>query len=353
MPMIAVDIMGGDNAPHAIIEGAVHAARCGVPVLLCGTQKPIMDGLPSDWKKLSISLQFCDEQIGMDEEPSRAVRKKKNSSMVCAMKAVAEGNADAFFSAGNSGAVLVASVLFSGRVRGIHRPAIGVFLPTKSGSFFCLDIGGNVDCKPEHLYQFALMGSAYVQLTKKITTPRIALLSNGHEPYKGSDAVKKTYQLLTESPLAFVGNIEARELASDDRLDVLVCDGFAGNVLLKSIQGTASTFFSWIKDAADRSWWCKALLWLNKGMFKQIKTRLDYAATGGALLLGVNHPVILAHGRSDARAVENGILFAYQVVKEKRVQQFNKKLTEMMGNAKSLIAQNMRKSQGSLAQTSS
>lgn len=328
--MIAVDIMGGDNAPHAIIEGAVRAARRGVPVLLCGAKEAIMAGLPADWKKLPINLQFCDEQIGMGEEPSRAVRTKKNSSLVRAMKSVASGTADAFFSAGNSGAVLIASVLFSGRVRGIHRPAVGVFLPTKSGSFFCIDIGGNVDCKPEHLYQFALMGHAYVQLTKQISVPRIALLSNGHEPYKGSEAVRKTYCLLKESPLTFVGNVEARELGHDDRLDVLVCDGFAGNVLLKSIQGTASTLFSWIKEAAQRSWWCKMLLWLNKGMFQTIKTRLDYAATGGALLLGVNHPVILAHGRSDARAVENGILFAHQVVQERRVQQCNEILSALL-----------------------
>lgn len=323
--MIAVDIMGGDNAPHAILEGAVRAARRGIPVLLCGAQKIMTAGLPSDWKTLPISLLFCDEQIGMDEEPSKAVRAKNNSSLVCAMKAVAEGNADAFFSAGNSGAVLVASVLFSGRVKGIHRPAVGVFLPTTTGSFFCLDIGGNVDCRPEHLYQFALMGSAYVQHIKGIVAPRVALLSNGHEPYKGSEAVRKTYQLLSASSLNFIGNIEARELA-EAHLDLLVCDGFAGNVLLKSIQGTASTLFSWIKEAANDSWWCRMLLWLNKGMFKTIKTRLDYAATGGALLLGVNHPVILAHGCSDARAIENGIFFAHQVVKEKRVQTFNEKM---------------------------
>ena len=351
--MIAVDIMGGDNAPRAILEGAVRAARHGVPVLLCGVQEAITAALPSDWKELPISLSFCDEQIAMDEEPSRAVRKKKNSSLVRAMKTVADGGADAFFSAGNSGAVLVASVLFSGRVKGIKRPAVGVFLPTQSGSFFCVDIGGNVDCKPEHLYQFALMGQAYVQITKRIAAPRIALLSNGHEPYKGSEAIKKTYQLLTESPLAFIGNIEAQKLANDDLLDVLVCDGFAGNVLLKSIQGTASTLFSWIKDAADRSWWCKTLLWLNKGMFKTIKNRLDYAATGGALLLGVNHPVILAHGRSDARAIENGILFAYQVVKEGRVQKFNEKLLALMCDNLPTLADMVRNNKGHMAQTPS
>lgn len=328
--MIAVDIMGGDNAPRAVIDGAVNAARRDVPVLLCGPYEVIITHLPLDWKDLPISLQFCRERIGMDEEPSKAVRNKKESSLVCAMKAVADGTAEAFFSAGNSGAVLVASVLFLGRVPGIHRPAVGVFLPTKSGSFFCLDVGGNVDCKPEHLYQFGLMGHSYVQLIKQIAVPRVALLSNGHEPSKGPELVKKAHQLLADSFLAFIGNIEARDLGHDDRLDVLVCDGFVGNVLLKCIQGTAGTLFSWMKDSARRSWWSTLLLWLNGGMFQTIKNRFDYAATGGALLLGVHHPVILAHGRSDARAVENGILFAYQVLREQRVQKFNEKLAGLL-----------------------
>ena len=328
--MIAVDVMGGDRAPHAIIDGAVAAARTGIPVLLCGRKENIMSSLPNDWGKLPISLEFCNEQITMDEEPSRAVRRKPHSSLVRAMKAVASGRAAAFFSAGNSGAVLVASVVICGRVEGVYRPAVGVFLPTLRGSFLCLDVGGNVDCKPEYLYQFALMGHAYVHITKQIDSPRIALLSNGSEPYKGSLAVKKVYGRLAKSKLNFIGNIEARELGKDDIVDVVVCDGFVGNVLLKSIQGTASAFFSWLKSEADRSWFHKLLLWLNRGLFKKIKRRLDYAATGGALLLGVNHPVILAHGRSDARAIKNGITFAHKVVQEKRVLLFNEMLSELL-----------------------
>lgn len=330
--MIAVDIMGGDNAPHAIMDGAVCAARRGVPVLLCGPEKIIQGLLPTDWQQLPISFLFCDEWISMDDEPTLAIRKKSRSSLVSAMKAVVQGQADAFFSAGNSGAVLLASVFFSGRVPGVHRPAVGAFLPTKTGSFFCLDMGGNVDCKPEDLAQFALMGSLYVQLTKGIVSPRIALLSNGHEPYKGSDVVKKTHRILSESSLRFIGNIEARELGKDDVFEVLVCDGFTGNVLLKAIQGTASTLFSLIKHEANRSWWRRLLLWLNREMFHTIKHRLDYAATGAALLLGVRHPVFLAHGRSDARAIENGILLAHAITQEIRVPRFNEQLATALKN---------------------
>ncbi len=341
--MIAVDVMGGDRAPHAIIEGAVCAARTGIPVLLCGRKDDLFSCLPGDWDKLPISLEFCDEQIFMDEEPGRAVRKKANSSLVCAMKAVACGRAAAFFSAGNSGAVLVASVVFAGRVKGIARPAVGAFLPTQTSSFLCLDVGANVDCKPEYLYQFALMGHAYVQVAKQIEHPRIALLSNGHEPYKGSFAVKSVYGRLVQSNLRFVGNIEARELSKDDIVDVVVCDGFVGNVLLKSIQGTASSFFSWLQAEAADSWFNAFLLWLTKGIFKKMKKRLDYASTGGALLLGVKHPVIFAHGRSDARAIANGIAFAHKVVQEKTVSLCNEKLLELLGTSATFTGAMKRK----------
>ena len=327
--MVAVDIMGGDQAPHAIVEGAVAAARKGVPVLLCGKKESILSCLPQDWELLPITLEFCDEYITMAEEPGRAIRNKPNSSLVRAMKAVASGKAAAFFSAGNSGAVLVASVVISGRVRGLHRPAVGAFLPTQTGKFFCLDVGANVDCKAQFLYQFALMGHAYVQVTQQIENPRIGLLSNAHEPYKGALEVRKAYEQLARSSLNFIGNIEAREVGSGEA-DVVVCDGFVGNVMLKTIQGTAHMLFSWIKGEAKCSWIRRFLLWLNRGLFRSIKARTDYASVGGALLLGVKHPVVFAHGRSDARAVENGILFAHAVIREKRVQRFNAKLVTLL-----------------------
>src|SRR3990167_7482612 len=250
--MIAVDAMGGDNAPSAVVQGAIAAARSGIPILLCGSKERIQPYLPNDWQQLPITLEDCPDQIEMAEDPGRAIRTKSKSSLVRALSAVAQGTASAFFSAGNSGAVLVGSVLIIGRVRGVHRPAIGAFLPAVHGSFFFLDVGANVDCKAQYLYQFGLMGHAYLKVTKNIERPRIALLSNGHEPYKGPTEIKKAYDLLKASPLNFVGNIESRELGTG-AIDVLVCDGFVGNVLLKSIQGTASMLFSWIKLEAQSS----------------------------------------------------------------------------------------------------
>jgi glycerol-3-phosphate acyltransferase PlsX len=320
--MIAVDAMGGDQAPHAIVQGAIAAARHGIPILLIGQQEAITPHLPSDWHTLPIKLEFCTDAILMEEDPSRAIRTKPNSSIVKGMRAVAQGTATAFFSAGNSGAVLVASIFIIGRLPGVFRPAIGTFLPSRTSSFFCLDIGANVDCKAQYLYQFAIMGHAYLQIAKGIVHPRIGLLSNGHEPYKGSIEVKKAYDYLKQSDLNFIGNVESRELG-EDIVDVVVCDGFVGNVMLKTMQGIARTMFHWMKDEAKSSWIQRCFLWLNQGLFKAIKHRMDYTAIGGALLLGVNHPVIVAHGSSDARAIENGIKFAYRIVQEEQVKKFN------------------------------
>ncbi len=320
--MIAVDAMGGDQAPRAVIEGAVAAARSGIPILLFGHQTALISHLPSDWQTLPINLEFCTDHIVMAEDPGRAIRSKPDSSMVKGMKAVASGKALAFFSAGHSGAVMVGSVLIIGRLQGIHRPAVGTFLPGRHGSIFCLDVGANVDCKAQYLYQFALMGHAYLKLIKGIEKPRIGLLSNGHEPYKGPIEIKKAYELLSNSSLNFVGNIEARDIG-ENSVDVVVCDGFVGNVLLKAMQGVARTMFGWIKDETERSWVRRCLTWLHRGMFKSIKNRVDYTSVGGALLLGINQPVIVAHGSSDARAVENGIKFAYRIAQEKQVAAFN------------------------------
>lgn len=333
--MIAVDAMGGDNAPGAVVQGAIAAARSGIPILLCGKKSAMEPYLPAGWQDLPITLEDCPDQIDMAEDPGRAIRTKPKSSLVRALSAVAQGTATAFFSAGNSGAVLVGSVLIIGRVRGVHRPAVGAFLPAEKGSFFCLDVGGNVDCKAQYLYQFGLMGHAYLKVTRSLERPRIALLSNGHEPHKGPIEIKKAYDLFAVSPLNFVGNIESRELGAGT-IDVLVCDGFVGNVLLKAMQGTASTLFSWIKSHAQSSLFRSAAAWLNRGLFSSIRKKLDYGAVGGALMLGVNKPVILAHGRSDARAIENGIIFAHTVVQSRQVERFNDLLKDLMQDSNEL-----------------
>lgn len=328
--MIAVDAMGGDYAPQAIVYGAFNAARRGISVSLYGDSSQLVPLLEQcaithnikSWKALPIEIVHTTEKICMHDEPSRAVLHKKDSSLVRAVQAVRDGKAKAIVSAGNSGAALVAGTLILGRVDGILRPAIGDFLPTKTGSIFCIDLGANTDCKPEYLEQFAIMGVAYVKLMSGITSPRVALLSNGSEPYKGSLVVKQAYERLQNSALNFVGNLESRDMF-DDQADVIVCDGFVGNVLLKGIQGTARAMMAWIDQERKASWRYSLGLLLSKGLFRSLKQKIDYAKKGGALLLGVHSPLIIAHGCSNADAIEQAIIFAHQVVEEKRIERFN------------------------------
>ena len=333
--MIAVDAMGGDHAPRAIVLGALLAAKSGIPILLFGNAKQLETILfqqDLNWDALPITLLDCDEIIGMGEEPGRAELHKKNSSLVRAVTAVAEGKAQAVVSAGNSGAALVAGTLLLGRVEGVLRPAIGDFLPTKNGSVFCMDLGANVDCKPEYLLQFARMGAVYVELVKEITSPRIALLSNGAEPYKGSASTKQAYAMLANVERNFVGNLEPRDMF-DDRTDVVVCDGFHGNLVLKTMQGTARAMVSWIDQERKQSWLYSLGLLLSKGLFKSLKNKIDYSQKGGALLLGVKQPLLIAHGSSNEIAMYNAIKRAHNIVDTRLVERYNERLTQELARA--------------------
>jgi len=339
--MIAIDAMGGDHAPKEIVHGSFNAALHGIPVQLFGdTQQiePLLKELAtlsrlSSWHTLPISIVHTTQVIHMGQEPTRAVVAKKDSSLVKAVQAVADGTCTAVVSAGSSGAAMVAGTFILSRVEGVLRPAIGEFIPTKKGSIFCMDLGANTDCKPEFLEQFAYMGHTYVSLLKKVTRPRIALLSNGEEPYKGSLAVKHAFALLQNSPLNFVGNLESRDLF-DDHADVLVCDGFTGNVLLKGMQGTAKAITYWINEERKKSWLYSLGLLLSKGLWKNLKKKIDYSHMHGALLLGVNKPLIIAHGNSNAVSVEQSIIFAHKISQEKLVEQFNTKLIQLLPKQK-------------------
>lgn len=327
--MIALDAMGGDNAPHVTVLGAIQAARKGVDVGLFGDQDvllPLLEKADSNWSTLSITVFHCTQTIGMNDEPTTSVIRQTDASLVRACRAVADGIADAVVSAGNSGAALVAGTFILGRVDHVLRPAIGTFLPTKSGSIFCLDLGANADCKPTYLEQFAFMGHFYVKIMKGIAVPRVALLSNGAESYKGSLLVKEAYKRLSSADkLDFVGNLEARDLF-DDRADVLVCDGFSGNVLLKAMQGTASAMNNWMQQEGARSW-----LGLIGGLFmrpiaRRVRKKTSYATQGGALLLGLKYPCIIAHGCSSALAIEQALLFAHKTVEDRVLYAFNQEL---------------------------
>jgi phosphate acyltransferase len=337
--MIAVDVMGGDYAPQEAVQGALAAAQKGVPLILFGNQDKVMPLLAHyypRWRSLPIELVHCADVIDMDEDPVRGILRKKDSSIVRALQAVQSGKAQAFVSAGNSGAVMAAATIVVGRVPGVIRPAIGSFLPTTTGSLFCLDLGANPDCKPEYLVQFAYMGYAYVRLIKHIAQPRIALLSNGHESYKGSMLVKNAFDLISKTDLEFVGNIEARDIFSG-HADVVVTDGFTGNVLLKGIQGTAKAVMDWMKDEASRSLILKILLGLAYPLLRRVKNKVDYARTGGALLLGVNKPVVIAHGSSKSCAITQAIFFAQKTVDQKIMPTFNETLQVLLEKGKTTI----------------
>ncbi len=348
--MIAIDAMGGDFAPQVVVEGALRAAQRGIPISLFGDKSritTILTSLDTRWKKLPIAIEPCTQVITMEEEPSRSVMRKKDSSLVQAAVAVKEGRAHALVSAGNSGAVLAASIFIIGRVPGVLRPAIGNFIPTQHRQVFCLDLGANTDCKADHLEQFAWMGHLYVQLVSKIKHPRIGLLSNGHEPYKGSFEVKQVYDRLQESKdLNFIGNIEARDIF-DDTIDVLVTDGFVGNVLLKGIQGIIRSLFVWAHQEAQATLWSKIIGWCARPLFGALKKRVDYQKIGGAILLGVHHTVIVAHGSAQAQAITNAIIFAHDIVVTKRIVQFNQALEKYV-NRKQTIMNTIKKKVTSL-----
>jgi phosphate acyltransferase len=330
--MVAIDAMGGDFAPYEIIAGAVKAARKGIPVSLYGDELrlvAILHSLDPAWNLLPISIQHCSEEITMDDQPGKSVVRKKDSSLVQAITAVAQGRADAVVSAGNSGAALVAGMLLLGKVPGILRPAIGGFLPTRKNSVFCVDLGANIDSKPEYLKQFALMGNAYVQVTKGIQNPKIGLLANGTESCKGTILIQQAHELLTQSRLNFIGNCEPHDVLND-KADVIVCEGFSGNIMLKSFEAAVQIVMQWLKDEGSRSILGKLTGLFGAPIFKRLKKRLSRVQTGGALLLGVNEPLIIAHGSSNAQAIDDAISFAHKIVSEKLQVNLNMLISKLL-----------------------
>ncbi len=288
--MIAIDAMGGDFAPRAAVFGAYRAAKAGIPVMLFGQQALITDLLlqcDTQWHRFSIEIVHCTESIGMTEEPSRSIIRKKDSSIVRAMEYLAQQKVSAFVSAGHSGAILTAAVLILKRIDGIMRPALSAFLPTPHGPSLCLDLGANTDCKPEYLRQFALMGSIFLQKEKEIAQPRVALLSNGAERFKGSQLVKQAYQLLEDASLHFVGNLEPKELFNG-YADVIVMDGFVGNVVLKTIQGSAGAMKQWIRTEFTRSWVTKLLGLITQPIFKRLGEPLVFVYQQHTSLTGID-----------------------------------------------------------------
>jgi glycerol-3-phosphate acyltransferase PlsX len=305
--------MGGDNAPQAIVEGVMKAVSefSDLEVTLIGHEEKIKPYLT---ERERITIIHTDEVIEGTDEPVRAVRRKKNASMVLMANEVKEGRADGCISAGNTGALMTAGLFIIGRIDGIERPALSPTLPTLDGKgFLFLDVGANVDAKPEHLLQYAIMGSVYVEKVRGIKNPRVGLLNVGTEDKKGNDLTKQTFELLKNTQLNFIGNVESRDLM-ESVADVVVTDGFTGNIALKSIEGTALSVFSLLKSALTSNLKSKLAAGILKPQFKVIKKQMDYSEYGGAALFGLKAPVIKAHGSSNSNAIYNAICQTREMV---------------------------------------
>lgn len=315
---VAVDAMGGDFAPANVVEGAVAAARePAVAQLLVGPRDEIARELARypDAASLDLAIADAPDVVTMDDPATRVLRGKRGASIRVAAEAVACGRAAAVFSAGHTGASVVAALAAFGLLPGVDRPALAATIPTLAGAAILIDAGASVECRPHQLVQFAVLGAAYARTALGLTAPRVALLSIGEEESKGNELTRDAHQLLKSTALNFLGNIEARDVYTG-QADVIVCDGFTGNVALKVSEGMVEAVEQLLREELERSVSTRigALLW--RPAFRRFRQRLDYAEYGAAPLLGLHGVCLVGHGRSSARAVRNGILLAHRLASE-------------------------------------
>jgi len=313
---IAVDAMGGDQAPKVIVQGAVAAAReYGQPLILVGDESAVR----AELKLLNpppglIEVHHCSEVAGMDEEPAVVLRKKRDASVRVAFDLVKAGLAQGAVSAGNSGATLAVGTIVLGRLPGVERPGIAGVFPTLTGWTVVIDVGANVDCKPSFLYQFGLLAQAYVQVVMGIENPKIGLLSIGEEDGKGNELVRHAHDLFRRGTMNFIGNVEGRDIFPGVA-DVVVCDGFVGNVVLKLSEGMAESIGTMLKRELQAGWLSRVGTLLAYGAFRRFKRRVDYAEFGGAPLLGIKGVGIISHGGSSPKAIKNAIRTAGEMIR--------------------------------------
>ncbi len=317
MTSIALDAMGGDRAPQATVTGAVQAAdHLQVPVLLVGDRARIEGELAHHSPPRGLlEIVAAQDAIGMDEAPGSALLRKRNASIVVAMDLLKQGRAAAVVSAGNSGAVMAAAVTRLGLLPGVDRPAIATLFPSRVRPVVVLDAGATMDCRPEHLADFAVMGAIYAQSLLHIERPRVGLVSIGEEPSKGNSVTKQAHALLQQLPIHFVGNIEGRQIAQGD-VEVAVCDGFVGNAMLKVVEGYVEWCWSLVKERLISTWRGRLAALLLRSSLRTLARQFDYASYGGALLVGVNGVCVIAHGRSSPAAVESAIRVAKELVEQ-------------------------------------
>jgi phosphate acyltransferase len=327
---VALDAMGGDDAPRETVAGAVKAAReSGIRISLVGDQA-ILEAELARHAPVPAELEVVHAAatIGMEESPGHALLRKRDSSIMVAMNLVRDGEACGVVSAGNSGAVTGGAVLRLGMLPQVERPAIATVFPTRKAGVVVLDVGATVDCRPENLVDFAYLGATYAKSLLGLENPRVGLLSIGEEPSKGNALVKKAHSLLKESPLNFIGNIEAKELARGE-VDVVACDGFAGNILLKTVEGYAELFFGMLREQAAGGLRSAVGGWLLRPAMRAIYKKMDYASYGGALLAGVKGIVIIGHGRSNAQAIANAIRVARNLAEQGVVEELTASFSQM------------------------
>ncbi|UOQ47911.1 phosphate acyltransferase PlsX [Gracilibacillus caseinilyticus] len=328
---IAIDAMGGDHAPKEIVLGAMKAIEHfdQLHLTLIGDENAMKPYLKSNNR---VDIIHTTEKITSEDEPVKAVRRKKNASMVLMANEVKTGRADACISAGNTGALMSAGLFIVGRIKGIDRPALSPTLPTVDGDgFLLLDVGANVDAKPQHLQQYALMGSIYMEKVRQVEKPRVGLLNVGTEKGKGNDLTKKAFDLMQDLPIQFVGNVEARDLLNGVA-DVVVTDGFSGNIALKTVEGTALTMFSMIKEVFTTNTKTKLAALLAKNDMKGIKSKLDYSEYGGAALFGLAAPVVKAHGSSNQQAIFSAIQQTVQIVEKEVITKIEAEVQQLQAN---------------------
>ena len=341
MLKIAVDAMGGDYAPASEVEGAIEAARdLGVGVILVGRSEQIQEELDKHrrtrtlggsrpWRSSSIEIVDAREVVTMTDPVATAVRRKRNSSIRVAAQLVREGKAQALVSAGNTGAVMMTSKLVIGTLPRVDRPALAAVLPTLTGrGSVILDVGANAECKAAHLYDFAVMGSFYSSVIVGARNPRVGLLSIGEEEIKGNDLTKEAFKLLKSSHINFIGNVEGRDMFTG-QVDVIVCDGFTGNIALKTSEGVVEVLMRLLKQELKASLQTKAGALLTRPAFQKFKQRIDYAEYGGAPLLGIKGVAVICHGRSSSKAIRNAI----GVARDYCLGEVNAKIESELGQA--------------------
>jgi glycerol-3-phosphate acyltransferase PlsX len=317
---VALDAMGGDHAPAVTVQGAIEAVQESeeLSVILVGDEKAIKKELNKrDYPHTLLSIRHASQIVEMDESPLIGFKRKKDSSIKVSVELVKSGEADAMVSAGNSGVVMAAALFIFGKISGVHRPAIAAVMPTLKGLFILIDAGANVDCKASHLLQFAVMGEAYARTIFNISKPKIGLLGIGEEDAKGNDLTRKSFKLLKDANMNFIGNIEGKDVFVG-YADVVVCDGFVGNIALKISEGLAEAIAKMLKKEVSEKLQGRLEHSLLREALENFKKRTDYTEYGGAPLLGISKPCIISHGRSTAKAIKNAIVTAHEF-SDKRV----------------------------------